>query len=103
MAKRQSSRKSRSDLDEVGRLRAAMKAVRLPKVVKTWIYRFGQDSTDVPAVWIWLILDDDAPDADAFAPIMMRLSREIHRALQDAGLDHWPYLHVRTVSEQKEL
>jgi hypothetical protein len=88
---------------ELDRLRIAMRSVRFPDFVQTWDHEFGRDSTGEPAVWIWVVVDDDAPDDATFTTTTTRLQREIHRALDRAGLDRWPYVRFRTFSEQKSL
>jgi hypothetical protein len=89
--------------DELRRLREAMKEVHFPDVVQTWYHEFGRDSSDEPAVWIWVVVDDAAADDAGFTTATTRLQREIHRSLQRAGLDRWPYVRFRTFSEQRSL
>jgi hypothetical protein len=89
--------------EELTQLRTAMKAVNLPDSVQTWDYEFGRDSSGDPAVWIWIVVDDEAAVDVTFTAATTRLQRDIHRALQRAGLDRWPYVRFRTFSEQRAL
>ena len=89
--------------DELDRLRAAMKTVDFPDVVQTWDYEFGRDLAGDPAVRIWMVVDDEVADDPTFTATSTRLQREIHRSLQRAGLDRWPYVYYRTFSEQRSL
>jgi hypothetical protein len=89
--------------EETRKLRKALKAVRFPDAALTWVCEFGQDSTGDPAVWIWVIVDDEAADDPAFTNTTIHLQRDILIALQKAGIDRWPYLRFHTASEQKEL
>lgn len=89
--------------DETRRLREAMQEVTFPDQVLTWEFEFGRDSSNDPAVWIWLVVEDAAADDPAFAAATARLPRRIRDALQKAGLDRWPYVRFRTASEQKAL
>lgn len=89
--------------DELRLLREAMKKVDFPDSVETWDYEFGRDSSAEPAVWIWLIVDDAAAEDTTLADVTIRLRREIHRAVQSVGLERWPYVRVRTVSEQGSI
>jgi hypothetical protein len=52
---------------------------------------------------IWILVDDAVADDAGFARTTTRLQREILQALQRVGLDRWPYLRLRTFSEQKSL
>lgn len=49
-----------------------------------------------------MVSNDVADDAD-FTEATIRAAREIHEALQEAGLERWPYVRVRSASEQKAL
>jgi len=89
--------------EEVRRLRAAMREVHFPPGALTWEFEFGQDSSGDPAVWIWVVVDDAAVDEATFANATTRFSREIRGMLQKVGLDRWPYVRLRTASEQKSL
>lgn len=89
--------------EELRRLRGALKEVHFPSVVETWDYEFGRDSSGDPAVWIWVLVDDVAADDATFTDNTVRLRREIHQAIQRAGLDRWPFVRFRTVSEQRSL
>ena len=52
--------------EDVDKLDAAMKDIHFPKGVLTWEFEFGQDSSDYPAVWIWLVVEDRAAKDKAF-------------------------------------
>jgi hypothetical protein len=89
---------------ELDRLRAAMRAVHFPAdVVETWYPEFGLDSSGDPAVWIWLVVDDAVANDPTFTTTTTRLQREIHQSLERVGLNRWPYVRLRTVSEQRSL
>lgn len=88
---------------ELDQLRAVMSAIHLPDFVQTWDYEFGLDWSGDPAVWIWLVVDDDAANHPSFMTTSTRLQREIHRALKATGSERWPYVRFRTFSEQREL
>ena len=90
-------------MQQTDALRKAIKGVKFPRGFVSWESRFGQDSSGDPAVWIWVIVDDDAADDPGFTAESTRVSREIREALQRTGSDRWPYVRFRTATEQKSL
>lgn len=76
--------------------------------VRQWIptfdYQLGEDSSGEPAVWVWLILNDDVDiEAADTRGGLSRLRLLIHARFQDAGIDRWPYIGVRSCSDVREL
>jgi hypothetical protein len=72
--------------------------------IPTFDYEIGDDSTGDPAVWIWLILNDDRDiEARETREWLRRVRLAIRSALQDRGVERWPYISVRSRSETKEL
>lgn len=72
--------------------------------IPTFDYQLSDDSTGDPAVWIWLILNDEVDvEADDTHEKLNRLRQRIREELREAGILRWPFIHVRTRSEQKEL
>jgi hypothetical protein len=67
-----------------------------PPAVKGFELEFGEDSTGDPAVWVWLMIDDDvSPPAEKIKELG-RFRRGLVSAIMDAGLSHWPYVRFRT-------
>jgi hypothetical protein len=72
--------------------------------VRDWIptfdYQLAADSTGDPAVRIWLVLEDGVPiDDPETRARLRRLERLFHARLQEAAVERWPYVGVRTRSE----
>lgn len=61
------------------------------------------DSSGDPAVWIWVIVDDEAAKRERFFEHTATVRQSIQSALRRHGVRRWPYIHFRTVSEQKDL
>lgn len=76
---------------------------KLPKWVKDIKYRFDYDSTGDPAVWIWVIADDTESEKKTFFDDVIDIHSIIKSTLQMHGVQLWPYLGVRTVTEQSEV
>jgi hypothetical protein len=78
--------------------------VRWPDYVKGVQFRFGNDSSGDPAVWIWLVLKDDVDIESPSVQAELSPVREAYRnAIQRAGIERWPYISVRTRSEAEAL
>jgi len=72
-----------------------------PRAVKGFEVEFGLDSTGDPAVWIWLMVDDDiSPSAEKIAELG-RFRRDLRARLVGAGLSRWPYVRFRAVQRQE--
>ena len=83
----------------VGEARAIQDIVKgrpWPPAVKGFELEFGEDSTGDPAVWVWLMIDDDvSPSAEKIRELGY-FSRDLQSAIIDAGLSRWPYVRFRT-------
>ena len=54
----------------------------LPTPVRTWIVEMGPDSTDEPAVWVWMVLEREYDEVD-------RQTRADLRDLVRASVRNW--------------
>jgi hypothetical protein len=70
-----------------------------PHVVEDVITRSGLDNTGSPAVWIMLILKDEAPSRATIEQLQEWAVQTTFEATKDA----WPYVVFRTKNEQAEL
>ncbi len=75
----------------------------VPDFVVRYDCEVGTDSTGDPAVWVWLIVTDEATKDDRVFQSLGPLRNAIMQSLRARGVDSWVYLSVRTVSEQGEL
>ena len=68
-------------------------------VVQHW-YELGEDSGGEPAVWVWLVVPDEAVGARPQS--LLQLSDRVTAALRQHGR-FWPYVYFRSRSEQAAL
>ena len=89
---------------ELYQLRDVSHSVPWPECVRGMSFRLGTDSTGDPAVWIWLMVEDDVVIDSAEVQAELATVREaLQEAIQRAGINRWPYISVRTRTETKEL
>jgi hypothetical protein len=84
-------------------IREAVKKASLPDTVRDLSYRLDVDASGAPAVWVWVVVDDAAASSRDFPAVAAGIRDAIRNALQEAGIDRWPYVRFRTRSEQAEL
>jgi hypothetical protein len=83
------------DDPEIRAIQDLLKKRPLPAAVKGIELEFGEDSTGDPAVWIWLLVDDDVAPSAAKLDELGRFQRGLLSDSIDAGLSHWPYVRFR--------
>jgi hypothetical protein len=74
----------------------ARKHARLPKFVKRIGFRFGEDSTGDPAVWIRLFTPEDLNPSKAKIAALRRVVDEIRSDILASGSERWPYYEIVT-------
>lgn len=78
-------------------IRNALEALPgLPSSVHSWRITEGLDSTDDPAVWICVVIDEDTFDAETHRTLVTKT----RAAARDAAPHLWPYVSVQSLSEQ---
>jgi hypothetical protein len=82
--------------DEAKRLHDILRAVRLPKDVQRVEFRFGDDSTGAPAVWIVLITKDDLTPSKAKIADLQRAAEEMRSIVFSSESNRWPYVEIAT-------
>jgi hypothetical protein len=80
-----------------------IEAVDLPPYVVDQVVEVGEDASGDPAIWVWIIVADDATDRPEFFDESMAIEDRIFSALEQAGDERWPYVRFRTRSEQAEV
>lgn len=76
---------------------------QFPPFVRDAVFQLRTDHAGDPAVWVWLILDDDTElESRAIQAELKRVRDAIQDRVFASGIDRWPYLSVRTVSEQRD-
>jgi hypothetical protein len=78
-------------------------SLEFPRAVLTWEFEIGADSTDDPALWLWIIVDDAVADDSDFPRFTMLIQDRIRRALRERRIERWPYIRFRTASEQRAM
>ena len=79
----------------VSEIESALNGLRnLPTPVSAWQVETGLDSTDDPAVWVWVYLRDEEVDFDTRARLRDMVRDRIGRETSD-----WVYVHFRGASE----
>ena len=68
-------------------------------IVEEVRFSIGNDSNGVPAVWIWLVVPDDAAN-DPGGSGLSSLAQTVESVVRDHG-DFWPYVYFQSVSEQR--
>jgi hypothetical protein len=67
-----------------------------PQFVRMFEVKFGPDSSDKSAVWIYLVVDDDLhPSKEKIAKLNENVNR-VRSALLDKNIRFWPYVEVRS-------
>jgi len=79
-------------------IKAAVKALRLPKEIKAVDYLFSDDSTGQPAVWVKLhVAEDNNPSATKVRQLS-DLRKAVAKSILSAEVSRWPY--VRLVADR---
>jgi len=83
----------------VAQIEAALKSAKLPK----WIDRFTvepmTDHSGGRAVRITLVVREDQTDVLQDGAALNDVARRVHSAVDEAGLDLWPYSEFVSASE----
>lgn len=80
--------------------REVVDRTKLPPFVVDRRVELDVDSTGETAVWIWIIVADDTElAADDVSSLRNALRAELRRA----DVELWPYVRIRTRSEQAKL
>jgi hypothetical protein len=88
--------------DEAAVVLAAVRP-QFPPFVHDAVFQLRTDHTGDPAVWIWLILDDETDvEERAVQDALIGVQRAIHDRLMASGVDRWPFISVRTRTDQQE-
>jgi hypothetical protein len=87
---------------EAFRASKILENLRFPDVVKL-IWEFDTDVTGDPAIRVWVILKDEVAKRSTFFEEAVSIRDQIDLALRRRGIHRWPYIHVRSNSEQRSL
>jgi hypothetical protein len=79
-----------------------LRNTRFPAGVEDFVIKLGEDWTHDPAAFIWVIVSDELADQNRLPPLF-DLEEIIRGAFSRGGIDLYPYVGLRTKSEQSEL
>jgi hypothetical protein len=74
---------------------------RLPPWCQDFRIETGEDANGDSAIWIWVEVDDSAIQKDVLTANFGLLQEQIEGTLRQLGVERWPYIRLRTVSEQR--
>jgi hypothetical protein len=80
----------------------ALKHDTFPDYVRDHAIRVGEDWTGDPGVWVWVVIRDEYSGWKFPEPVTDLVER-VHTVLRRAGIERFPYVSMRTETEQKEL
>jgi hypothetical protein len=80
---------------EAQKIHRLVKKHRLPPGVRTFVVRFGTDSTGDKAVWIRFIIDDELNPAKDRINELNSFRRSVQSELIESNLSVWPYIEFR--------
>lgn len=69
--------------------------VRMPQYVRRVEFRFGEDSTGAPAVWIIFVAHDDLKPSKSKIASLQRAAEEV-RSIVLSETSRWPYIEIAT-------
>jgi len=68
----------------------------LPAQVHSWQVETGPDATDDPAVWVWVMLQDEDVDFERRSRLREMVREQVQHQTQDGS---WVYVRFRGASE----
>lgn len=74
-----------------------------PEWVADLRFETGSDASGDPAVWVWVVMADEAAEGDGGTSNARAARALLDGAAREAAPDRWPYIRFQTVSEQAEL
>ena len=89
-----------SDALALGRQVEARLGSRLPAWVKDVRFHTGEDASGGRALWVWVVVDDDAIKPDMIGVNTALVRTMIDRAAGEVDETYWPYVRFQAVSEQ---
>jgi hypothetical protein len=93
-----------SDLEafRIGKSIEQQLAGEFPTWVRNIRYETGRDANGELAVWIWVEIDDSVAERPDFDKQVSQVQEFIRDAMS-SEFEHWPYVRIRTTSEEASL
>ena len=76
------------------------RVVTLPPDVERLVIELGNDAMGDPAVWVWVIVHDQAAQNSV---LLDKIERSLYDALFVRGSNLQPYISFRASSEQRDI
>ncbi len=87
--------------------RVLSRLIREPKYggwLKAFDISFEDDWAGEPAIFVWIVVEDSAPDDPEFRPAYSQFKMDVYQGLVSKGVpDLFVYVKLRTVGEQSEI
>lgn len=74
-----------------------------PVWVRDFVFESGLDTIGEQALWIWVLVDDEVLAVEHPADQVRDVIELVETCLRRITTRWWPFIHFRTVSEQREL
>jgi hypothetical protein len=81
--------------EEARRIHSLVKANTNPQEVRGFELKFGRDSTDNEALWVYLLVENDLNPSTQKISRLNEQAKKVRSALLNANLRFWPYVDVR--------
>jgi hypothetical protein len=88
--------------DEVAAIeRALVMLLPLPDWIVNWDFELHPDAGDVPAVYFTFYVDEERAPKSELGRTASALTSKLREVLRVHGLDRWPYVRFRSITEHK--
>jgi hypothetical protein len=77
-------------------------AGQLPPGVSELRFETGENSHGAPALWVLVVFKEDPHSEDALLTNANAVRELLHAAVEELGIERWPYLRLRTEAELGE-
>lgn len=74
-------------------------ADRFPASVSDLRFETGEDSTGGAALWIWVVLKNEAAMKNVFSANVRAARVLLETTVRELGVGRWPYVRFRTDAE----
>jgi hypothetical protein len=93
--------KSGTPAEKARKVHELVQASAAAKGFTAFDIKYGEDSTDMAAVWISFYLPDDYPTDDDAITRLRDLADSVKDALFEAGIERIPYVWFRSLAEAR--
>jgi len=76
-------------------------ADHLPPSICELRFGTGEDTSGGPALWIWVVLKNEAAAKDVFSSNVRAVRDLLEATVRELGTDRWPYVRFRTDAEMQ--